>query len=706
MLLDERITSELSGLYPNGIISGLSVKNLALHNEINRLAKRKNTSYSHYIESLGFTSENTRGRNGKSYEEKVEDVLVELNECFPDKTIESFHNQPLYARIYNLCKQSNMDMNDFLIQQGFTYKNFSGQTQTHTQQDAIDIRKSKIKYDVDTLRTLCTDFGLSQMIFSDLFEVSRQAISGIINRKNKYSNNWIVTDLDPSTLSTFEQMITDYEKEYTTENEQFYICSDGNIENPNLCLFYTLKIENEVLCQCLYDIPTELKDALLQRHFHLFKTQHLQFIKELHERDQEFSTKSEPYYLLKEERETANFLIKNYTHVFHDFPAFIDYFGFQHIVYIRDRRDALDERYYQILSSHYVHELDIVKIPSGHKDYTNMSRVAKQRGMGLKGFIESFGFNYKRVVNINLEQRKEKYLNILSPYILEDGKIYLSSFDPVYTRFYILAYKSNRTLTDYLKEEFDLDRYTHINDVPAHLTPKIEKTTYTEAKEEALIERIMDYFLMDEELKTIYIPTISSFYWDLYKYCDTLDKDIDEVVTGWGFTRLKKNQLAIQEEEPLSTEDIVEVLTGMQTSINKEETETSRQKRSQRLVNLLKEMYDYKCQLCGDHPLIPNIPMDNGKNYVEVHHIVPLHNQNVMNDESDFILDDYENAIVVCAHHHKVLHYENSGYVDVKQLNEEFYFINTTNKIHIKKNYHLSENDHLVSKLINTIKIM
>lgn len=705
MLLEERIKSELTDLYPDGIINNLSVKNLPLHNEIKRIAKIRNTSYSQYLNSLGFVYENKRGRSKKSNDEKLTEILIELNQAFPDKTIETFTNRQLYSRVYYYAKENNLDIDIFLNQQGFYYKNLSGQTQS--QQNVVDIGKnqsSKLKYDIDTIRALCTTYGISQKVFSDLFEVSRQAISGLINRENKYSNNWIVTELDQTTLNTFEQMIRNYEKKYSTENEQFFIGCDGDTEQPAFCFFYTLKIENEILCQVLYEIPNSLKEMMIKHNIHHFKLPHLTFLKELDNRNQDFSTKKEPYYLSKKERDTVNVLIRIYPHLFNDFSTFRDFLGLHHIEY---KRDIQSERYYNILSSHYLPELDIVKIPSDDKrTYIKISRAAKKRGMGLKEFIESFGFNYKRVVNVNQEQRKEKLFKVLSPYILEDGKIYISSFDAVYTKFYILANKSKRTLTQFLKDEFDLDRYSHINDVPPHLNPKIEKQTYTVSKEDSLVEKIKEFFMVDEEQNTIYIPTFSSFYWELYKYCDSLDQDIDDVVANWGFIRLRKNQLETLEDEVIDAADLVELLSNEQSSINKEEVEISRQKRSQRLVTLLKEMYDYKCQICGDHPVIPLIPMHNGKNYVEVHHIVPLHKQFVMNDESDVILDDYENAIVVCAHHHKVLHYEHNGYVDIIKENDEYYFVNNENKIRIQKNYHLTENDHLVSHLINAIKIM
>lgn len=353
------------------------------------------------------------------------------------------------------------------------------------------------------------------------------------------------------------------------------------------------------------------------------------------------------------------------------------------------------------------------------KLYFDTHNFCNKFGYSIPEFLKKYDFIQERSYSFNTDRQservpinnknknKQQHYDILKPYIIGDGGIYISSFDPVYTKYRILAYKYNQNLTEYLKKEFGLDRYTHIKDIPSHLTPRIEKMTYTEEKEEVLKEKINEYYLVDEELKTIYITTNSSFYWVLFKYCDSLDKDIDEVVNNWGFFRLKKTDLDKVEEESLNKEDIENLLADMQILINKEEVEISRQKRSQRLVKTLKEMYDYQCQICGELLIIPEIQMQNGNKYVEVHHIVPLHQQDSLNDESESILDDYKNAIVVCAHHHKVLHYENGGYLDIKKIHGELYFVNNNgNRLIIRSNYHLSENDYLVSKLINQIKLM
>ncbi|WP_050740156.1 HNH endonuclease [Acetobacterium bakii] len=73
------------------------------------------------------------------------------------------------------------------------------------------------------------------------------------------------------------------------------------------------------------------------------------------------------------------------------------------------------------------------------------------------------------------------------------------------------------------------------------------------------------------------------------------------------------------------------------------ETTNIRIKRYQKIVKILKQKYEYKCQLCGY-----SFHMDNGNDYCEAHHIKML---------SDDGSQSKENVIILCANHHKMFHY-------------------------------------------------
>lgn len=65
--------------------------------------------------------------------------------------------------------------------------------------------------------------------------------------------------------------------------------------------------------------------------------------------------------------------------------------------------------------------------------------------------------------------------------------------------------------------------------------------------------------------------------------------------------------------------------------------------RYQKIVNRLKDKYQYKCQICGY-----SFVMNNGKNYCEAHHIKMLSMNGSQNEE---------NVIILCANHHRMFHY-------------------------------------------------
>jgi hypothetical protein len=98
----------------------------------------------------------------------------------------------------------------------------------------------------------------------------------------------------------------------------------------------------------------------------------------------------------------------------------------------------------------------------------------------------------------------------------------------------------------------------------------------------------------------------------------------------------------------------------IQTELKKETAVVNRYKRSKELVDRLKSLYNYQCQLCSSQSTnIPQIPMKNGGNYVEVHHIKGFNevtDVGLDQDRGDYIIDNYKNTITVCVYHHKLLH--------------------------------------------------
>jgi hypothetical protein len=82
--------------------------------------------------------------------------------------------------------------------------------------------------------------------------------------------------------------------------------------------------------------------------------------------------------------------------------------------------------------------------------------------------------------------------------------------------------------------------------------------------------------------------------------------------------------------------------------------DVSRQLKS--LSEALFAYYDWRCMICdSDGSGIPLIPTKNGKYYVEIHHLDGLA-ENFSEETDCRHLNEVGNLIVICAHHHTVIH--------------------------------------------------
>lgn len=105
-------------------------------------------------------------------------------------------------------------------------------------------------------------------------------------------------------------------------------------------------------------------------------------------------------------------------------------------------------------------------------------------------------------------------------------------------------------------------------------------------------------------------------------------------------------------------------LEQMQESLERITDQTIRTKRNSALARVLKEEYEFFCQLCDPEvPECPRIPMANGRFYVEVHHILGLAEvagrfEHGQMDDSEYInLTSYHNVLVLCPYHHRLVHH-------------------------------------------------
>jgi len=135
----------------------------------------------------------------------------------------------------------------------------------------------------------------------------------------------------------------------------------------------------------------------------------------------------------------------------------------------------------------------------------------------------------------------------------------------------------------------------------------------------------------------------------------------------------------------------LEELERLDSSLIKEESKVYKAKRSRELVRILKKLYNYQCQLCSEEEGLPQNIKENGDRYIEMHHIQPISDfKDDGNDESSKTIDSYKNCVIICPHHHKVLHYHQGGFPRLEKIDDKLYFINKFNseeRIPLKSNY-------------------
>jgi len=142
-----------------------------------------------------------------------------------------------------------------------------------------------------------------------------------------------------------------------------------------------------------------------------------------------------------------------------------------------------------------------------------------------------------------------------------------------------------------------------------------------------------------------------------------------------------------------SKDDYLKELATLKRENKKETVKLSRAKRNALLAQRLKQLYGYACQLCFGEEEVPPIPMKDGSNYVEVHHIRGFNEAagwENSQDEGEYVVDDYENMVVLCPHHHRLLHHHKANFAFDADREQ---FVSKDRKVFLKLrvNLHLGE---------------
>jgi hypothetical protein len=287
----------------------------------------------------------------------------------------------------------------------------------------------------------------------------------------------------------------------------------------------------------------------------------------------------------------------------------------------------------------------------------------------------------------------DKIVEILHQYSDDNGVVYFPSRGPNKPQeFQSIASRASR-------ENMALDEFFEF--FGFFKEDNRSKTTYS-LKIEEFKQEISKHLIGDGD--KVYIKTDSLLYRKLYPFAKRRNLTIDGLLNDLGFERVfdideNTEFEAFNKEvknEKLKVEIIITELKGLAGTLDKVKTENETKQRNVKLVKLLKELYNYRCQLCSEKGLnLPPIEKNDGTYYVEVHHIKPIAESDA---ESDELIDVYTNAIVVCPYHHKVLHYHQGGYRILIERDGQLFFVSERgSRICVEENYHLKVENETIN---------
>ncbi|MFC3748716.1 HNH endonuclease [Paenibacillus sp. GCM10012306] len=188
----------------------------------------------------------------------------------------------------------------------------------------------------------------------------------------------------------------------------------------------------------------------------------------------------------------------------------------------------------------------------------------------------------------------------------------------------------------------------------------------------------------------VYLATDGTLYRSLYYFLRSRSESIQTFLNRLGLERLDKEEY--QSRLGLGGA-LLDKLKELQ-AVNQNEADWAECiARNRKMVVLLKKLYEYHCQICGEEkPQIPRIEKNDGTFYCEVHHITPLGTAETKSDIET--LDHYSNALCLCSYHHSFVHYHKGGFSKMIFDQNELYLVSSQGeKLPILMNKHISVTD-------------
>lgn len=303
---------------------------------------------------------------------------------------------------------------------------------------------------------------------------------------------------------------------------------------------------------------------------------------------------------------------------------------------------------------------------------TKLNNYAKKNNETIEESVNRLGFD--GIVDMKTYS-DSKIVEILKKYVNYNNIVSLPVKAKDYQMLLTRAGRCNMSIDEYVQFFGFVKENTRLGE--------IFESKYSEIEQELALLANFD--------KEVYISTQSDLYKKLYPFSKHRNLSLNELVELFGYKRIMINgeyddSILEDNRKIILLNEIKEIVGDMKR------TEDYQKKvcRSRVLVEKMKDLYDYRCQICDRKNPIPLIMKDDCKYYVEVHHIIPI-SDGYENDEiENKIIDTYKNTLVLCAHHHKVVHYENGGYGRIIKNNKNYFLVNDNgDSIEILYNNHI-----------------
>lgn len=304
-------------------------------------------------------------------------------------------------------------------------------------------------------------------------------------------------------------------------------------------------------------------------------------------------------------------------------------------------------------------------------------KASKTHNMSFDEYGKFIGYSGSKS---SIDITDEKIIDFFESNII-DSKVYISS-NP-----------ENHWIRNYASRETNLNLKALIE---FYGYEKGERDFESEFKEtKTKYRNKLKKYLIEGSDRFIYLSSYTAEYRNIYSLCLQKKIDFDDFLLEIGYERTNKGKRDYYSEELFKSEtyyrnkvtDLAnKIKKSLQEDKKRERVEYDRRKRNRKYVKELKDLYGNRCQLCHDDS-IPQIVKSDGIKYVEVHHIKPLREEEY---DEEINLDTIDNMIVVCPHHHKVLHYHYGGYKNLTYKNEHLTFENESDTdLKVYLNYHL-----------------